>query len=83
MGNTKGCGRTRNFATVVYPESAPENWIDIIRESHINVIISPLHENDIKPIMSMLGEKAYPFPTVSVTLPLSRIENSLAFVNDK
>lgn len=49
MGNTKGCGRTRNFATVVYPESAPENWIDIIRESHINVLISPLHENDVNP----------------------------------
>ena len=23
--------RTRNFATVVYPESAPDNWIEIIR----------------------------------------------------
>lgn len=49
MKNTKGCGRTRNFATVVYPESAPENWIDIIRESHINALISPLHEDDVNP----------------------------------
>lgn len=49
MANTKGCGRTRNFATVVYPESAPENWIDIIRESHINALISPLHKDDINP----------------------------------
>ena len=56
MPNTKGCGRTRNFATVVYPESAPENWIDIIRESHINVLISPLHEDDINPD----GEKKKP-----------------------
>lgn len=49
MKNTKGCGRTRNFATVVYPESAPENWMDIIRESHINCMISPLHKYDINP----------------------------------
>lgn len=49
MSNTKGCGRTRNFATVVYPESAPENWIDIIRDSHVNALISPLHDSDINP----------------------------------
>lgn len=49
MSNTKGCGRTRNFATVVYPESAPENWIDLIRDSHVNALISPLHDSDINP----------------------------------
>lgn len=49
MSNTKGAGRTRNFATVVYPESAPENWIDIIRDSHINCLISPLHDSDLNP----------------------------------
>lgn len=49
MSNTKGCGRTRNFATIVYPESAPENWIDIIRDSHVNALISPLHDSDINP----------------------------------
>lgn len=41
--------RTRNYATVVYPESAPENWQQIISESKIPVFISPLHDQDINP----------------------------------
>lgn len=41
--------RTRNFACVVYPDSAPENWRDIIVQSKIPVFISPLHDNDVNP----------------------------------
>lgn len=44
--SSRGAGRTRNYATVVYPESAPENWKSIISESKIPVFISPLHDND-------------------------------------
>lgn len=44
-----GRGRTRNFATVVYPESAPENWQDILTEQFVPAFISPLHNNDINP----------------------------------
>lgn len=39
--------RNRNFATVVYPESAPENWIDILSDFHIPSFISPLHQFDV------------------------------------
>ena len=38
--------RYRNYATVVYPDSAPENWQDIIAELKIPVFISPLHDKD-------------------------------------
>jgi hypothetical protein len=31
----------------VYPESAPENWIDTLRDEHIPALISPLHSDDI------------------------------------
>lgn len=41
--------RTRNFATVVYPESAPENWQDILVEQFVPAFISPLHDSDINP----------------------------------
>lgn len=47
--STSGTGRTRNFATVVYPESAPENWQDILVEQFIPAFISPLHNEDINP----------------------------------
>lgn len=39
-------GRTRNFATVVYPESAPQGWKKILEEERIPALISPLHELD-------------------------------------
>lgn len=46
-GESYGAGRTRNYATVVYPESANENWQSIISESKIPVFISPLHDKDV------------------------------------
>lgn len=42
-------GRTRNFATVVYPESAPVDWVDILTSQFIPSFISPLHDKDINP----------------------------------
>ena len=47
--SSTGAGRTRNFATVVYPESAPENWQEILSEEFVSVFISPLHDADINP----------------------------------
>ena len=44
---SSGRGRTRNFATIVYPESAPENWQDILMSFCIPALISPLHDKDI------------------------------------
>lgn len=39
--------RNLHFATIVYPESAPENWIDILEEQYIQALISPIHNKDI------------------------------------
>ena len=39
--------RTRNFATVVYPESAPENWMDMLNDYHVPAFVSPLHQFDV------------------------------------
>lgn len=39
--------RTRNWVTEFYPESAPENWFDIIRDFHVPTLISPVHDKDI------------------------------------
>jgi len=44
-----GIGRTRNFATVVYPDSAPDGWQDILSEQHMPAFISPLHDKDVNP----------------------------------
>lgn len=41
--------RTRNFATVIYPDSAPGNFLEIIGELKIPCFISPLHDQDVNP----------------------------------
>ena len=41
--------RTRNFATVVYPESAPEDWQEILARHCVPSFISPLHDKDVNP----------------------------------
>lgn len=47
--DVKKVGRTRNFATVVYPESAPLDWMDRLDSYHVAALISPLHDRDINP----------------------------------
>lgn len=42
-------GRTRNFTTVFYPESAPENWREILSELCVPCVVSPLHDQDKNP----------------------------------
>ena len=47
--DAKRAGRTRNFATIVYPESATADWMDKLSEQHISALISPLHDKDLNP----------------------------------
>ncbi len=40
-------GRVRNFATIVYKESAPVDWLDTLNRLCIPSFVSPLHDKDI------------------------------------
>ena len=42
-------GRTRNWCAIVYPESAPENWRQILDDFHLRWVESPLHDLDVNP----------------------------------
>lgn len=44
MDNSK---RTRCWSTILYPESAKDNWKDILSDDCIPCFVSPLHCNDI------------------------------------
>ena len=44
-----GAGRTRNYATVVYPDSAPDGWQDTLSAHFVPCFVSPLHDQDINP----------------------------------
>lgn len=39
--------RTRNWTIVLYPESAPDNWRELLDDMHIEWVESPLHDKDI------------------------------------
>lgn len=39
--------RKRNFATVVYPESAPDGWRETLAGYFVPAFVSPLHDRDI------------------------------------
>ena len=41
--------RARGFVFVIYPESAPSNWRDILDSYHISWAESPLHCFDVDP----------------------------------
>lgn len=45
MSSVKG----RNWAFVVYPESLPSNWEEIITETGLPMAFSPLHDKDVNP----------------------------------
>lgn len=41
--------RSLSWSFIVYPDSAPQNWRDIIDEAHVQWIESPLHDRDLNP----------------------------------
>lgn len=46
---TRGHDRTRVWTAIVYPESAPDGWRELLDEHHIEWAESPLHEFDVNP----------------------------------
>lgn len=45
-GAERAAARKRNFATVIYPESAPADWRQRLNDQHVPALVSPLHDQD-------------------------------------
>lgn len=41
-------GKYRNYGTIVYPESAPSNWLEILENLHLPALVSPCHNQDVE-----------------------------------
>lgn len=41
--------KKRNWAFVLYPESAPTDWIEQLQQTGLSIAISPLHDKDVNP----------------------------------
>lgn len=47
-----GAGKTikaKFWAGIIYPDSMPDNWKDVIEACHIPCVVSPLHDKDVNP----------------------------------
>lgn len=48
--------KKRNWVFVLYPQSAPGDWRDILQKTGLEVAISPLHDKDKNPDMTLKKE---------------------------
>lgn len=49
MANKNESVKKRNWTFVLYPESAPADWVERLKISGLMAAISPLHDKDINP----------------------------------
>lgn len=40
--------RSTTWTFLSYPDSAPSNWVNILKKLHVPLVISPLHDKDVK-----------------------------------
>lgn len=45
--STKKSIKKRNWAFVLYPESAPADWVERLKTTGLSICISPLHDKDL------------------------------------
>lgn len=45
----KAAKRARSYATIIYPDSAPTDWMEKLEGLHVPCLISPFHDKDINP----------------------------------
>lgn len=65
MSEKKSSKKKRNWAFVLYPESMPSDWKDILQKSGLQAVVSPLHDRD----MNDTGEPKKPHYHVIVVYP--------------
>lgn len=41
--------KARVFTAEIYPESAPADWLDRAKATHLDMLISPIHNKDVNP----------------------------------
>lgn len=65
--------KKRNWGAVIYPESAPVDWKEILKLKGITFAVSPLHDSDINPTGESKKEHyhiimCFPGPTTDKTV---------------
>lgn len=63
--------RARAWTCIVYPDSAPTGWQEILREQLVECLISPLHDKDVEPDGTGEVKKAHWHVVLSFKNPCS------------
>ncbi|MGL5934084.1 MAG: replication protein, partial [Cetobacterium sp.] len=42
------------WSFIVYPDSAPKNWVEIIQEERVPFVVSPIHDSDVNELTGEL-----------------------------
>lgn len=71
--------RTRAWTTIVYPDSAPANWQEILREQLVEGLISPLHDKDLLPDGSGETKKPHWHVVISFKSPTTQAKAEEVF----
>lgn len=87
--------RVRSWACIVYPESAPADWLEALKGNHVQALVSPLHDSDVtatgepkKPhyhVMLMFDNPVPEskargiFETIGVTAPPEKLQSTKAY----
>lgn len=57
--------KNRNWTFLVYPDSAPNNWFELLQETGLPFAVSPLHDKDLNPT----GEQKKPHYHIVICFP--------------
>ena len=68
----------RNYATILYPESAKGDWLKTLEELHIKILISPLHDMDVNED----GEIKKPHYHIMYVFDGKKTEKQIQEIND-
>lgn len=70
--------RTRVWTFILYPESAPDNWVDLLEDYHIQWAHSPLHDKDL----NATGEPKKPHYHVVLAFPQVKSYEQVKAITD-
>lgn len=57
--------KNRNWTFLVYPDSAPSNWFELLQDTGLPFAVSPLHDKDLNPT----GDQKKPHYHVLICFP--------------
>lgn len=73
--------RSKFFTALLYLDSAPSNWLDILKEQHVNCLVSPLHDKDVNEDGTLKKPHYHLMPMFDSLKSVRQARDYFSFVN--